>query len=111
MCCVHSAHAATAACPNEKDFEGQCVYKATCEECGQIYIGETGLFLSSRVKSHENSHNSALKGHCQGVRGFRFAQIARCHNASQRKIRESVEIRENKPQLNENSGFLPYIFT
>ena len=96
--------------PYKKDPDGQCVYRATCQNCGKVYIGETGLLLSSRQKSHALSQNSALREHCSGVTGFSFEMIARSHNASRRKIRESLEIHENNPELNENTGIFPYIF-
>ena len=104
--------------PYEKDPQGQCVYEATCKNCGKRYVGETGLLLETRKKSHASSKNSALKNHnCSDVSSkssdlhlFEFAQIGKCHNTNRRKIFESIEIQERKPELNENNGVFSYIY-
>ncbi len=127
--------------PYPRDPPGQCVYEAKCNSCYKKYVGETGLLLETREKTHKTSKNSAVSIHarsckddsqkppqnsqdCAAVRDdiqrtatapraatFDFSQISRCHHANKRMILESLEIKERKPALNENKGFSGYVFT
>ena len=88
--------------PYPKDPPGQCVYEAKCNLCEKTYIGETGLLLSSRIKSHKSQSNSALKLHEHS--DFKFTMVSRCHNMSRRKITEALAIRDQNPDLNRKDG-------
>ena len=97
--------------PYPRDPPGQGVYEAKCTDCSQVYIGETGLKLESRIKSHSTSKNSSVRQHVHGQGKFDFALINRCHNTNARKIVEAFEIKKRKPELNENAGVFNYVFT
>ncbi len=94
--------------PYPRDPPGQGVYQSTCKKCGDSYIGETGLLLESRQKTHSTQKNSAIKGHAHDAFDWEF--IKRSHNANERKIYESLLIRKSRPKLNRNSGIDPYVF-
>ncbi len=42
---------------------GKGVYSAKCQDCGDQYIGETSLYLSSRLMRHLSDKSSALYRH------------------------------------------------
>ena len=46
--------------PYKEDPLGQAVYKATCEECNEVYIIETGLELETRASHHKWDKKSAI---------------------------------------------------
>ncbi len=73
-------------------------------------MGETGLILENRRKSHEKDKNSAIRGHCHDFDAFDWDFLCRAHNTNERKILESLHIREKKPALNRNQGVDPYVF-
>ncbi len=96
--------------PYSPDPPGQCIYSAVCKKCGESYLGETGLSLSTRLTHHSRDKNSAVKRHQCGFDSFEWKMIARSHNTNERKIYESILIRESQPVLNRNLGVDPYVF-
>ena len=94
--------------PYPPDPPGQCVYEAKCTTCGKVYIGETGLFLESRKKSHMTAQNSAIRLHEHN--DFTFTMVARAQNINRRKIHEAFEICDRKPELNETNGVFRFCF-
>ncbi len=96
--------------PYPSDPPGQGIYEAKCTVCGKTYIGETGNFLESRIRTHKSAKNSSVKGHTHGISAFDWQFLARCHNNNKRKILEGFTIRKNHPELNKNTGVDSYIF-
>lgn len=93
------------------------VYKITCPECHEEYIGETGRALATRMKDHL-SNRAPLTAvgehraqHQHGIQASDVAIIAREQQLWPRKIRESIEIRASSPTLNRDTGYeLPAIY-
>ena len=96
--------------PYPKEPAGKGIYRATCKICEKSYIGETGLYLSSRSQRHKYDQNSAIKKHEHGHGNFEFEHIARSYETNQRKILEAIFIKEEKPEINENSGIQTFLF-
>lgn len=94
------------------------VYVIPCDSCDQIYVGETGRDLDTRVKEHirdvENRKMSSAP-FChyleQGHR-LKFDQtklIYPCSKTVNRRIVESAVIVQNsKSCINQNQGFFPH---
>ena len=75
------------------------VYKVECPKCSDTYIGETIRKLETRVSDHRKQV------------GDLTAVLAREEHMWKRKIRETIEIRTQRPTLNRNTGYnLPAIF-
>jgi hypothetical protein len=79
------------------------VYKIPCTGCDQFYIGETCRPIGTRVKEHRSSRDNptAVAEHCaQGhhdIDDNSISVTAREDNWWRRKIRESIEIRTQRP--------------
>lgn len=87
-------------------LEDSGVYTLTCEECGSLYIGETGRKLHIRIKEHikdkknsafgkhlnENNHNND-KNNIELVRG--------CRKGNKMNILEALEIEKHKNKFKE----------
>ena len=94
------------------------VYKIDCPECNSTYVGETARNLGVRLKEHVSKYsgnNSAVGEHCKltshhiGSDNIRI--LSREDRFWTRKIRESVEIRCNRPNLNRDNGYeLPAVY-
>lgn len=93
----------------------ECVYKINCSECNSSYIGETGRHLQTRFIEHNNIKTSAIYQHVNSTKhsiSFEDCEVL-CRESSSalRKIRESMLIREQKPNLNRSLGtdlYLPW---
>ncbi len=100
--------------PYPRDPPGQGVYEAKCKDCDKVYIGETGLRMETRIKTHSKGINSAIRKHAHARKAceeaFDFAMIRRCHNKNLRKIVEAAEIKKRTGLLNENKGVDSYLF-
>ena len=86
------------------------IYKATCNNCGHFYIGKTNNQMGNRIREHLNknpNNNSAIAKHkrekCNG--GFTFETIERNHNYLVNDMRELMIIKQQKPQLNQQTDF------
>ena len=81
-----------------------CVYKLTCEDCGESYIGETGRKLDVRMSEHQryvrNKEGSAIAEHiCNTGHKVDFTSptvLKYEDNLIKRNIYESIFIDQNK---------------
>ncbi len=117
---------------------GKGVYSAECQDCGEEYIGETSLLLSTRLKRHLSDKSSALYRHvhayqteggvtsttdldsssvftaaskkCEGKKGFEMKLLRRSEKIHERKIFESFYIRDSPNNLNSTDGTDFYVF-
>ena len=91
------------------------IYQITCDICGQVYIGETGRTLHSRILEHiDLTHNlkSTVSRHLfhahsiQPANKFTWRILhTGVYNVSKRLILESLYIRQASATLmNENAG-------
>ena len=91
------------------------VYKITCADCHDCYIGETSRTLNERLKEHkralrlnnpsqsaiaEHSHNTGHNIKWDEARIIDFES-----NWLKRKIKEALWIRRVNPALNRDSGY------
>ena len=93
------------------------IYKITCPDCHQTYIGETARQLNTRLKEHTKMKAplTAVGEHCVNhqhrVTKENIEIIGNEPNYWRRKIRESVEIRLAHPDMNRDEGYdLPPIY-
>ena len=87
------------------------VYHLKCSDCDSTYIGETARALDARFKEHSSIKRSALtavgehcKEHQHSLTWENVSVLAREDNTSRRKIREALEIQQEKPTLNRDTG-------
>ena len=94
------------------------IYKVGCEECGQVYVGETERSLGERTLEHQKSLNredckSALSQH-QMQTGHAVRKRPIMDNLqildqeprnTHRTIKEAILIKLNKASLNRNEGW------
>jgi len=92
------------------------VYKITCGICGERYIGESKRELSTRVEEHASHAQHKIKKEPWGLHyathhpkaraSFsKIEVIATIQDVIARKIREAIEIRQQKPEINISSGY------
>ena len=103
------------------------VYRFTCPKCSLGYIGSTKKSLSLRVKEHQgisartNRHlvsplSSSIRNHCHNncntnFNLSNFEIISQCNTETELRIRESILIKTEGPELNiEGSSFNLNIF-
>ena len=67
-----------------------------------MYIGETGLHLDSRIKSHTGDKGSAVPEHCHGVDSFEWSLLKRVHSVI--KSLNTFVIKSLNPSLNKSLG-------
>ena len=93
------------------------IYEVRCPQCRYTYVGETGRTLSTRIKEHLNPKRVPTAvgdhirdtGHTISPRDFKI--VAREDLEIRRKIREAVEIRVRRPEMNRDTGYdLPPVF-
>ena len=94
-------------------LRSKVVYKASCWDCNDYYIGKTKRRLHDRKTEHfkaltSNSHSSAIADHTdpnrpQDKMGSLFI-LATGQSDIHCKIKEAFLIRDLKPALNENIG-------
>ncbi|VDP44783.1 unnamed protein product [Heligmosomoides polygyrus] len=100
-------------CPNGK--EGDCmttgvVYNMSCNECGEVYIGETGRPLCIRVKEHLDGLRKGnvrtpwgehrVRCHAGAMLQVSVSILARESDISARKTLEALWITARNPQVN-----------
>ena len=99
--------------------ENKCgiVYKITCNQNRRhTYIGETKRSLSTRLKEHQkHDHPTAIGEHCIETGHSVSLQNSKilCREADwiKRKVKESIYIREQNPDLNRDQGYqLPPVY-
>ena len=89
------------------------VYKASCWDCDDFYIGKTKRRLHDRKTEHfkalaKSCHTSAIADHItstgHNIRWDHFDILATGRSDLHCKIKETLLIRELQPALNENVG-------
>ena len=96
-----------------RSLKSKVVYKASCWDCNDYYIGKTKRRLHDRKTEHfkaltNNSHSSAIADHMtqtgHRIKWDHFDILATGQSDIHCKIKEALLIRDLKPALNENSG-------
>ena len=92
-----------------KDSKSGVIYSYQCShlDCNEEYIGETSRTLGERRKEHLKQPSPIL-GHSQttghSIENNNFNSIEREGGGQARTIKESIYIRVNNPNLNQNVG-------
>ena len=96
-----------------RSLKSKVVYKASCWDCNDYYIGKTKRRLHDRKTEHfkaltNNSHSSAIADHMtqtgHRIKWDHFDILATGQSDIHCKIKEALLIRDLKPALNENIG-------
>ena len=96
-----------------RSLRSKVVYKASCWDCDDCYIGKTKRRLHDRKTEHfkaltSNSHSSAIADHMtqtgHRIKWDHFDILATGQSDIHCKIKETLLIRDLKPALNENVG-------
>ena len=93
-----------------------CIYQQPCGTCGKVYIGETGRFLTTRIKEHQsalknNPDGSAIATHI--LNNNHTLDWSECQileketNTIKRKIKEAINIRKNNNNINRIESSFP----
>lgn len=108
--------------PKDKTPDGKkcgVVYKISCPTCDETYIGETARAMQVRLTEHQRitggSVPTAVGEHIQHHKhdiDMEHVQIlSREEHFWNRKIREAIEIKSQRPTLNRDAGYeLPPIY-
>lgn len=102
---------------NKNCMDKNCIYKLQCTICFQEYIGETGRPFHERLKEHLKSiilmdNKSAMSEHYVKhhveipEEPFSYNILKKINNTTERKIAESIFIKQQQPAINRDSGFL-----
>jgi hypothetical protein len=98
----------------EKDrMETEGVYKISCRTCQQVYVGETGRTIKTRMKEHDAAirlgytERSAVAEHAE--RGHEIDVnnpeiLAKVKNFKTRIYREALEIKKHNNNFNRDQG-------
>jgi hypothetical protein len=100
--------------PKDKSPDGsKCgvIYQVQCPQCQYSYVGETGRTLATRIKEHLNPKRTPTAigehmrdtGHTISDKDFKV--VAREEEEFRRKVREAIEIRTRRPELNRDTGY------
>jgi len=104
--------------PKDKsDPQQQCgvLYRITCDDCAEQYIGKTGHALSTRVDEHQN-RTTAVSEHMK-TNNHQFTWdnveiVGKEEHSLKRKIKEGITIHRTKPNMNRDSSLQPpHIYT
>ena len=96
-----------------RSLRSKVVYKASCWDCDDCYIGKTKRRLYDRKTEHfkaltSNGHSSAIADHMtqtgHRIKWDHFDILATGQSDIHCKIKETLLIRDLKPALNENVG-------
>ena len=96
-----------------RSLMSKVVYKASCWDCDDFYIGKTKRRLHDRKTEHfkalaKSCHTSAIADHItstgHNIKWDRFDILATGRSDLHCKIKETLLIRELQPALNENVG-------
>ena len=103
-----------------KALRSLVVYRFLCPKCSLGYIGSTKKSLSLRVKEHQgisartNRHlvsplSSSIRQHCQNICEVNFnlcnfEVLSQCSSEIELRIRESIFIKTENPELNVDSS-------
>jgi hypothetical protein len=100
--------------PTKENTTG-AIYQIKCSTCGNLYIGETGRQLGTRIEEHKKIASSAIHEHIERT-GHRIDWdnikiIDKEQDTIKRKIKEAIHIKLKKPSLNRDQGLdLPPIY-
>lgn len=95
------------------ELKAGAVYKIGCK-CKQEYIGETGDYLNKRVKKHKycvktldpNNGIAVHSSECnENIKWEDVELITKESNWWKRKVKESLYIQQNKPNMNITKGY------
>ena len=101
---------------SNRDEEPGVVYRLTCNDCDQTYIGETGRTASTRAKEHASyvrngrfdTSMSAAADHAiihEHSLSFKTVQIVDHEpRAARRRVKEALHIRTEKNPMNKDKG-------
>ena len=99
---------------SNRDEEPGVVYRLTCNDCDQTYIGETGRTAITRAKEHASYVRngrfdmSAAADHAiihQHSLSFKTVQIVDHEpRAARRRVKEALHIRTEKNPMNKDKG-------
>ena len=90
------------------------IYQVGCTDCDNIYIGESGRQLNTRIKEHRKSvsmgtSSSALSEHSMrtghSINWDGVKVIDQESSEIKRKIKEAISIRRHHPKLNRDGGY------
>ena len=96
-----------------RSLRSKVVYKASCWDCDNCYIGKTKRRLHDRKTEHfraltSNCHSSAIADHmtqtCHRIKWDHLDILATGQSDIHCKIKETLLIRDLKPGLNKNVG-------
>ena len=93
------------------------IYKIACNDCEEIYVGETSRALGTRLKEHLRTKGSItavgehIKASGHSISLDSCSILGREDKFWRRKVHESVAIHQQRPTLNRDTGFyLPPIY-
>ena len=91
------------------------IYHAKCNDCDKEYIGESARTFETRWKEHKKRETSAIFQHCKDSGHHMDIENVTILETEphqiKRKVKESIQIRRKKPQLNINEGYdIPPVF-
>ena len=104
----------------ETEKRSGVVYQIPCKDCDQSYIGQTGRQLEVRIKEHKSTapsrKPSAVAEHKEDTKhtiDWKAVKIVdKEDRAYPRLVREAIQIRKLKPELNRDQGLeLPNIYS
>ena len=88
------------------------IYQIPCKDCDQIYIGETGKDLQTRIKQHQQDFKSHKENNANFIHWLEnghtidwnaAAMLKQCNQSSKRKVLEAAKIvSSNTYNLNKN---------
>jgi len=97
------------------------IYCLACRECTDTYNGETERSFGTRIKEHNDDARNRVPGKpwgdhyrskhpevhlALGTSAFSEASVIAVEpDRARRKIREALEIRNRKPEVNMNAGW------
>ena len=96
-----------------RSLKSKVVYKASCWDCEDFYIGKTKRRLHDRKAEHfkaltKNGQASAIADHItstgHNIKWDHFEILATGRSDVHCRIKESLLIKDLKPSLNENMG-------
>ena len=88
------------------------IYKITCDNCDRTYIGESDRSLHRRINEHLAINRSSLTAVAEHNKNNKHTFswdnveiVGRENNTLKRKIREAIEIKILKPEINRDVGY------
>ena len=99
----------------DKTMTCGAIYHAKCNDCDKEYIGESARTFETRWKEHKKRETSAIFQHCKDSGHHMDIENVTILETEphqiKRKVKESIQIRRKKPQLNINEGYdIPPVF-